>query len=61
METEPEDSNKVPVAKLRVMGDIEVMGSGEAQKYEKALVITFESNDDIRAAIREGRCELKFL
>jgi hypothetical protein len=61
METEPEDSNKVPVAKLRVMGDIEVMGSGEAQKYEKALVITFESNDDIRAAIRKGRCELKFL
>jgi len=61
MATEPEDLNEVPVAKLRVMGDIEVMGSGEAQKYEKALVITFESNDDIRAAIREGRCELKFL
>ena len=61
MATEPEDSNKVPVANLRVMGDIEVMESGESQKYEKALVITFESNDDIRAAIREGRCELKFL
>jgi hypothetical protein len=53
-------ADSAPVASLRVMGNIELLEDGEAQEYERALVITFESNEAIRAAIQAGRCEFQF-
>lgn len=49
-----------PHASLEVMGNIQIDEGGELQAYYKALVITFDSVEDIRAAIDLGRCTFAF-
>lgn len=53
-----EDS--IPHASLEVMGNIQVDEGGELQTYYRALVITFDTNEDIRAAIAAEKCTFGF-
>ena len=50
--------------KLRIMGDITVYEeSGNVTglyNFERALLIEFDSVEDIRKAIEEGKCEFTF-
>ena len=47
--------------KLKIMGQIEtVEPDGENQKYPMALLIEFDSADDIRAALKDMECKFCF-
>ena len=48
--------------KLIEMGQIEILGLGDEPntKYKMALVIEFDSPEDIREAIKEGTCTFRF-
>lgn len=49
-----------PAGHLEVMGNIRIDEGDELQPYDKALVITFDSAEDIRAAIAAGKCTFSF-
>lgn len=55
-----EQKDGAPHASLEVMGNIQIDEGGELQTYYKALVITFNSVEDIRTAIDLGRCTFAF-
>ena len=54
------ETKQLPHANLEVMGDIQIDEGGELQSYPRALVITFDSNEAIRAAIAAGKCTFEF-
>lgn len=46
--------------KLKIMGNIETLEDGNTQEHPMALLIEFDSPEDIRAAIKSGKCEFTF-
>ncbi|EDM46246.1 hypothetical protein [Marinobacter algicola] len=54
------DQPKPPHAGLEVMGNIEVDEGGQLQRYDRALVLTFNSTDEIRRAIAAEQCTFGF-
>lgn len=54
------DRDPSPVGELHVMGDIEVSEPDGPYLYGSALLITFDTHEDIRKAISMGRCEFSF-
>mgnify|MGYP003630960618 CR=1 FL=1 len=54
------DEEKLPRAGLEVMGNIEVDEGGQLQRYDRALVLTFNSTDEIRRAIAAEQCTFGF-
>ena len=48
-------------AKLRIMGNITVKEpDGEDIAYDKALLIEFNSDEDIRTALKNMKCEFEW-
>ena len=47
--------------RLVIMGEIETVESEDVtQRHPLALLIAFDSVDDIRAAIKDGQCQFTF-
>jgi hypothetical protein len=56
-----EVSDNTVIAKLAVMGEIEVKElDGESHTYPMALLITFDDKEQIRQAIKDGICRFEF-
>jgi len=52
-------SDHIAEASKMVKGDVSTAGSVillEGKTYERAIVVAFESDDDLRAAIAAGQC-----
>ena len=48
--------------RLIQMGNLELPSGegGDVDKYPYALVISFENPEDIRQALKDGKCEFEF-
>ena len=46
--------------KLKIMGQIEVVEDDENYKTNLGLLIVFENTDEIRQALKDGKCEFEF-
>lgn len=57
---EMDSEAKLPHAGLEVMGDIQINEGGDLQNYYRALVLTFNTNEDIRRAIAAEQCTFGF-
>ena len=51
---------KLPHAGLEVMGNIQINEGGDLQNYYRALVLTFNTNEDVRRAIAAEQCTFGF-
>lgn len=55
----PDNSDHIADDRKMVKGDVSTAGSVillEGKTYERAIVVAFESDDDLRAAIAAGQC-----
>lgn len=52
-------------ARICEMGNFETLSMNgtvhSANKYEKAMILEFDSAEDLRAALEKGACEFSFL
>lgn len=55
-----EDCNVNAHGKCVIAGRIEVVEDGGNYKNDRALLIVFESPEDIRKALADGACNFKF-
>ena len=47
-------------AKMNILGEIDVSGPDGIEKYQLAMLITFQTPEDARKAMKDGECKLEF-